>query len=308
MNGAWCNSRRSAGRKSAQARSPRPARRDPPAGARGARVPQRRAGGPRGGLPADAGDRRTPRPPVRSSPRRPSGSSRPTSCGTTASRRPPSPCSCARDITGVDVPESSFVQTRDLASARSMVPIWERINGTAASGGGAHPPPGCTAPGSSRSAPLPGGQTLSESTENTIEASTDLAFTVAVANTGDNQDGATRGDPDDPAEPDPDREEADDPGDQRRRDEVRRLPRLPVGRLRRETDVADRRRAGAEGEETRRTTRPSTRSSSRSEGDGPARLRLAPAGETMFPPRAPFFTLRETPKFPPPKAHGRTAR
>jgi hypothetical protein len=35
---------------------------------------------------------------------------------------------------------------------------------------------------------LPGGQQLSTSTENTVEASTDLAFAVAVANTGDHQE------------------------------------------------------------------------------------------------------------------------
>ena len=38
------------------------------------------------------------------------------------------------EISGVEVPDSNFVQTPDLASTRSMVPIWERINGSAASG------------------------------------------------------------------------------------------------------------------------------------------------------------------------------
>ena len=38
------------------------------------------------------------------------------------------------EISGVEVPDSNFIQTPDLASTRSMVPIWERINGSAASG------------------------------------------------------------------------------------------------------------------------------------------------------------------------------
>jgi hypothetical protein len=91
-----------------------------------------------------------------------------------------------QDITGVEVPDSNFVQTRDLASTGSMVPIWERINGSAASGGG--PAPGLHGTGIESVRAIPGGTTLSESTENTIEASTDLAFEVAVANTGDNQE------------------------------------------------------------------------------------------------------------------------
>ena len=65
-------------------------------------------------------------------------------------------------------------------------PIWERINGSAASGGGTAP--GLHGTGIESVRALPGGTTLSESSENTIEASTDLAFEVAVANTGDNQE------------------------------------------------------------------------------------------------------------------------
>ena len=48
--------------------------------------------------------------------------------------------------------------------------------------------PACTAPTSSRCKVVPGGQVLSASTENTVEASTDLAFAVAVADSGDNQE------------------------------------------------------------------------------------------------------------------------
>jgi hypothetical protein len=92
-----------------------------------------------------------------------------------------------QDVSGVEVPDANFVQTPDLASTRSMVPIWERINGSAASGGtgtvsGLH---GTNIESVKVS---PGGQTLSPSTENTVEASTDLGFVVAVANSGDSQE------------------------------------------------------------------------------------------------------------------------
>jgi CARDB len=91
-----------------------------------------------------------------------------------------------QDVTGVEVPDSNFVQTPDLASTRSMVPIWERINGSAASSGGT--PTGLHGSGIESVRVVPGGQQLSTSTENTVEASTDLAFAVAVANTGDHQE------------------------------------------------------------------------------------------------------------------------
>jgi hypothetical protein len=92
------------------------------------------------------------------------------------------------EISGVEVPDSGFVQTPDLASTSSMVPIWERINGSAASGstGGTAGPLHGTGIESVKI--VPGGQQLSTSTETTVEASTDLAFAVAVANTGDNQE------------------------------------------------------------------------------------------------------------------------
>ena len=93
----------------------------------------------------------------------------------------------AQDVTGVEVPDSNFVQTADLASVSSMVPIWERING------------GGTDGGSTGGGPLhgtclqavraqPSGQQLSAGTETAIVASTDLAFQVVVENCGDNQE------------------------------------------------------------------------------------------------------------------------
>ena len=92
------------------------------------------------------------------------------------------------EISGVEVPDSNFVQTPDLASTRSMVPIWERINGSAASGSTSGTPSGLHGTNIESVKVVPGGQTLSTTTENTVEASTDLAFAVTVANGGDSQE------------------------------------------------------------------------------------------------------------------------
>ena len=92
------------------------------------------------------------------------------------------------EISGVEVPDSNFVQTPDLASTRSMVPIWERINGSAASGSTGGTATGLHGTNIESVQVVPGDQTLSTSTENTVEASTDLAFAVAVANSGDHQE------------------------------------------------------------------------------------------------------------------------
>ncbi|HEY7793233.1 MAG TPA: hypothetical protein VIA10_04415 [Gaiellaceae bacterium] len=91
------------------------------------------------------------------------------------------------DVSGVEVPDSNFVQTPDLASTRSMVPIWERINGSAASGNGGTVS-GLHGTNIESVKVVPGGQTLSPSAENTVEASTDLGFAVGVTNSGDSQE------------------------------------------------------------------------------------------------------------------------
>ena len=92
----------------------------------------------------------------------------------------------AQDVTGVEVPASTFVQTADLASTESMVRIWERINGAEQGGTDAGGPLHGT--GIQSVTVQPGGQQLSPGTETAIVASTDLAFVVAVENTGDNQE------------------------------------------------------------------------------------------------------------------------
>lgn len=92
------------------------------------------------------------------------------------------------EISGVEVPDSNFVQTPDLASTSSMVPIWERINGSATQGTGGGAVTGVHGTNIETVQVVPGDQTLSTDTENTVEASTDLAFSVAVANGGESQE------------------------------------------------------------------------------------------------------------------------
>jgi hypothetical protein len=89
-----------------------------------------------------------------------------------------------QDIGGVEVPDSNFIQNPDLASARSMTLIWQRGRGAATSG----TPSGLHGTGIVSVKALPSGETLSESTENTIRGATDLAFEVAVENGGDSQE------------------------------------------------------------------------------------------------------------------------
>lgn len=89
-----------------------------------------------------------------------------------------------QQISGIEVPDSNFVQTADLASNRSMVPIWQRIH-VAATGG---TPTGLHGTGITSVKVLPAAAQLSTTAENTVEASTDLTFVVGVQNTGDSQE------------------------------------------------------------------------------------------------------------------------
>jgi hypothetical protein len=87
-------------------------------------------------------------------------------------------------VGGVAVPDSVFLTNPDLASARSMVPVWQRIHGATTGG----TPGGLHGTGLVSTKALPQGLTLSTTTENTVTASTNLAFAVAVQNTGDSQE------------------------------------------------------------------------------------------------------------------------
>jgi hypothetical protein len=94
----------------------------------------------------------------------------------------------AQDVTGVVVPDSNFVQTPDLASQRSMVPIWQRVTGTPATGTGGEQTTGPHGTGIEAVRAQPSGRQLSASAENTVVASTDLAFDVDVKNSGAHQE------------------------------------------------------------------------------------------------------------------------
>jgi hypothetical protein len=87
-------------------------------------------------------------------------------------------------VSGVSVPDSNFVQNRDLTTERSMSLLLTRLRGATTGG----TPTGIHGTNIVDVKVLPGGQTLSTSTENTITATTDLAFVVTIADSGDSQE------------------------------------------------------------------------------------------------------------------------
>ena len=87
-------------------------------------------------------------------------------------------------ISGVAVPDSNSIVTPDLASVRSMAQLVQRLQ-TAAEGG---TPTGLHGTGIVSTVVLPSGDTLTPRTETVVEASSDLAFRVAVQNSGDTQE------------------------------------------------------------------------------------------------------------------------
>lgn len=90
-----------------------------------------------------------------------------------------------KDVTGVVVPSSSFVQTQDLASSGAWTPLLQRLRG-ASTGGSDNLLHGT---GLISVVALPRGQRLVPApTENTVIASPQLAFEVTVQDTGDAQE------------------------------------------------------------------------------------------------------------------------
>jgi hypothetical protein len=87
-------------------------------------------------------------------------------------------------ISGVTVPDSKFVANRDLTSERSMSLLLTRLRGTSTGG----TPTGLHGTNIVDVKTLPGGQTLSESTTNTVVATTGLSFVVAIHDGGDSQE------------------------------------------------------------------------------------------------------------------------
>jgi hypothetical protein len=88
-------------------------------------------------------------------------------------------------ITGVAVPSSIFVTSPDFASSRYWEAILQRLQGASASGGTSG---GLHGTGIVKTVALPGNQELSQTTENTVTATTDLGFAVTVEDTGDSQE------------------------------------------------------------------------------------------------------------------------
>jgi len=88
------------------------------------------------------------------------------------------------NVTGVNVPDSTMVPNPDLASSQAMAQVWRRIHGTQASAqpGGNH--------GSALVSvtALPDDKRLDPGSENIVTASTDLAFRVAVQDSGSFQE------------------------------------------------------------------------------------------------------------------------
>jgi CARDB protein len=89
-------------------------------------------------------------------------------------------------VTGVTVPSSKFLITPDFASSAAMKAIWERLQG--ASSGGGQTPTGVHGTGIESVKVLPSGTELTQDTETTITVTQDLAFEVAVKNTGDSEE------------------------------------------------------------------------------------------------------------------------
>ena len=84
----------------------------------------------------------------------------------------------------LEVPTSEFVAADELATPEFLAQLWQRIQG-AADGG---TPTGLHGNGISTVKALPSGTLLSAETETTIKVTDELAFEVAVEDTGDSQE------------------------------------------------------------------------------------------------------------------------
>jgi hypothetical protein len=90
----------------------------------------------------------------------------------------------AEGLEGIQAPASEFVGTEELTTASALAAIWQRVQG--ASTGGT--PTGLHGSGIASVKVQPSGQLLSTETETTITVTDDLAFEVAVEDTGDSQE------------------------------------------------------------------------------------------------------------------------
>jgi len=86
-----------------------------------------------------------------------------------------------QEVTDVAVPDSNFVQNRELTSPAQWQLVVQRLTQSPAAGG-------LHGNGIGGVRVQPGGKTLTSGEDNTIRASANLAFQVLVENTGDNQE------------------------------------------------------------------------------------------------------------------------
>jgi hypothetical protein len=87
-------------------------------------------------------------------------------------------------VEGLQPPASEFVSAEELTTASALAAIWQRVQG--ASTGGT--PTGLHGSGIASVKVQPSGQLLPTETETTITVTDDLAFEVAVEDTGDSQE------------------------------------------------------------------------------------------------------------------------
>jgi hypothetical protein len=91
----------------------------------------------------------------------------------------------AAGVTGVAVPVSRFLQEQGVDSSAFWTPVVERLNGNTT--GGANTSGKAVGTKLDSTKALPKGQTLSETSLNTVVDSTNLGFAVTVENSGDVQ-------------------------------------------------------------------------------------------------------------------------
>ena len=89
-----------------------------------------------------------------------------------------------KGISGVVAPDSNFVANQDFITEHSMGLVLQRLRVASTSG----TPTGVHGTNIVSTKADPGGQVLSETNENTVTASTDLAFVVTVHDGGDSQE------------------------------------------------------------------------------------------------------------------------
>jgi hypothetical protein len=100
---------------------------------------------------------------------------------TDAFRGPAEAVLVSEEVEGLEIPNSEFVATDEIFTPEDLAALWQRIQGAAEGG----TPAGLHGSGISTVKVLPSGTLLSTQTETTILVTDELAFEVAVEDTGD---------------------------------------------------------------------------------------------------------------------------